>query len=92
MIYNDSAASGGAVEFVYKKANRYVGIGTVTPTEKLEVYNGNIFISDGALLTDQNIDKNVDIVSGKNGLLIGPITVGAGVTIDVAPGSVLVIV
>ena len=57
----------------------------------LQVY-GNVTILDGALLTDQNIDTNVYIPSGKNGLMIGPTTVGIGVTIDVAPGSTLVVV
>jgi hypothetical protein len=74
------------------RLNGDVGIGTTNPSEKLEVYNGNIFISDGVLLTDQNINTNVNIVAGKNGLLIGPVTVGVGVTIDVALGSVLVVV
>ena len=54
--------------------------------------HGNIAITDGVLITDQNIDQNVFIPSGKNGLLIGPVTVGAGLTVDVASGSVLVVV
>ena len=53
---------------------------------------GNISLIDGAILTDQNIDADVYIPSGKNGLLIGPVTVGAGLTVDVASGSVLVVV
>jgi len=53
---------------------------------------GNVALVDGALLTDQNINTNVFIPSGKNGLLIGPVTVGAGLTVDVASGSVLVVV
>ena len=53
---------------------------------------GNIALTDGAILTDQNIDNNIYIPSGKNGLLIGPSTVGVGVTIDIAPGSTLVVV
>lgn len=53
---------------------------------------GNIALVDGAILTDQNIDTNLFIPSGKNGLVIGPVTVGAGITIDVATGSVLVVV
>ena len=53
---------------------------------------GNIALVDGAILTDQNIDSNVFIPSGKNGLVIGPVTVGVGITIDVASGSVLVVV
>ena len=53
---------------------------------------GNVALVDGALLTDQNIDSNLFIPSGKNGLVIGPVTVGLGITIDVATGSVLVVV
>lgn len=53
---------------------------------------GNIALVDGAVLTDQNIDSNVSIPTGKNGLLIGPVTVAVGVTVDVASGSVLVVV
>jgi len=75
---------------IYRLSN--VGIGTTNPSEKLQVESGNIFVSDGALLTDQNINVNVSIGTGKNGLLIGPVSVGLGVTIDVAPGSTLVIV
>jgi hypothetical protein len=53
---------------------------------------GNIAITDGALIIDQNVNADIFVPDGKNGLLIGPITVGVGVTIDVAPGSVLVVV
>ncbi len=53
---------------------------------------GNIALVDGAILTDQTIDSNLFIPSGKNGLVIGPVTVGLGITIDVATGSVLVVV
>ena len=53
---------------------------------------GNVALVDGALLTDQNVDANVFVPSGKNGLLVGPVTVGVGITIDIATGSTLVIV
>ena len=53
---------------------------------------GSIAISEGALLTDQNINTDVFIPSGKNGLVIGTVTVGVGITIDIAPGSTLVVV
>ena len=53
---------------------------------------GNIAITNGALITDQNINASVSIPSGKNGLVIGPVTVAIGITIDVATGSVLVVV
>lgn len=75
-----------------------VGIGTTGVTAgaansegSLQV-TGNVAIVEGTLLTDQNIDSNVYIPSGKNGLLIGPVTVGAGFTVDVATDSVLVVV
>jgi hypothetical protein len=44
------------------------------------------------LITDSNIDTSLNIPSGKNGLFIGPVTIGAGVTIDVATNSTLVVV
>jgi len=53
---------------------------------------GNIAITEGVLCTDSNIDSNIFIPEGKNGLLIGPVTVGAGFTVDVATDSVLVVV
>lgn len=80
----------GAGTTIYRES--YVGIGTTQPSEKLEVAQGNILVTDGAVLTDQTINVNVSIGTGKNGLLIGPVTVGLGVTIDVASGSTLVIV
>lgn len=74
-----------------------VGIGTTVVTgaansEGALQVTGNVALVDGALLTDQNINQNVYIPAGKNGLLIGPVTVGAGLTVDVGTGSVLVIV
>ena len=53
---------------------------------------GNISITDGMLITDSDIATSLNIPSGKNGLLIGTVTVGAGVTIDVAQNSTLVVV
>ena len=41
---------------------------------------------------DSNIHTSVSVPLGKNALLIGPTTVGAGATIDVAQGSTLVVV
>ena len=74
-----------------------VGIGTTVVTGAgnsegaLQVF-GNVALVDGAVLTDQNINQNVYIPAGKNGLLIGPVTVGVGLTVDIASGSVLVVV
>ena len=80
----------GAGTTIYRES--FVGIGTTQPTEKFEIAQGNILVTDGAVLTDQNINVNVSIGTGKNGLLIGPVTVGLGITVDIASGSTLVIV
>ena len=73
-----------------------VGIGTTAvgaaTSEGIVQAVGNVTILDGALITDQNIDTNITVPTGKNGLLIGPVTVGVGKTIDVHVNSVLVVV
>ena len=74
-----------------------VGIGTTAVTgaansEGALQVHGNVALVDGAVLTDQNIDETIFIPSGKNGLLIGPVTVAVGKTVDIASGSVLVVV
>ena len=75
---------------------KMVGIGTsavgAATSEGILQAVGNVTILDGALITDQNIDTNITVPTGKNGLLIGPVTVGAGKTIDVHVNSVLVVV
>ena len=43
-------------------------------------------------MTHKNIEGEIYIPTDKNALLIGPVTVGTAATIDVAVGSVLVIV
>ena len=77
--------------------SKIVGVNTnsITGTASSEgsiQTHGNIAITDGALLIDNNIDTSISVPSGKNGLLIGTVTVGAGATIDVATDSVLVVV
>ena len=73
-----------------------VGINTIPvgsgSSEGILQTHGSIAISEGALLTDQNINTDVFIPAGKNGLVIGTVTVGVGITIDIAPGSTLVVV
>ena len=74
-----------------------VGIGTTAVTgaansEGALQVHGNVALVDGAVLTDQNIDETIFIPAGKNGLLIGPVTVAVGKTVDIASGSVLVVV
>ena len=51
-----------------------------------------IAIEEGLLTLDSNINTSVSVPTGKNAMLIGPTTVGAGATIDVAQGSTLVVV
>jgi hypothetical protein len=66
-------------------------VGTANSEGALQV-QGNVAIVEGALLTHKNIEGEIFVPSDKNALLIGPVTVGAAATIDVAVGSVLVIV
>ena len=65
--------------------------GSATSEGALQV-TGSISLNEGAVIMDQNIDTDLYIPTGKNGLLIGPITVGAGITIDVATDSTVVVV
>ncbi len=74
-----------------------VGFGTTTPvgtgnSNGIIQAVGNIAILDGALTTDQDLNQSITVPTGKNGLLIGPVTVGVGLTIDVAANSTLVVV
>ena len=74
-----------------------VGIGTTVvagaaKSEGVLQSRGNVAIVEGALLTDKNIEGEIFVPNDKNALLMGPVTVGVAATIDVAPGSVLVIV
>ena len=71
--------------------NSHQVVGSAHSEGALQV-NGNVAIVEGALLTHKTIDGQVNIPANKNGLLIGPVSVGTAATIDVAPGSVLVIV
>ena len=77
--------------------DKIVGINTTTiagsaPSEGALQVRGSIAIEEGLLTLDSNIETSVSIPVGKNALLIGPTTVGAGATIDVAQGSTLVVV
>ena len=65
--------------------------GSATSEGAIQV-RGNLAIEEGLLTLDSNIHTSVSVPSGKNALLIGPTTVGAGATIDVAQGSTLVVV
>ena len=77
--------------------DKIVGINTTTiagsaTSEGALQVRGSIAIEEGLLTLDSNIDTSVSVPVGKNALLIGPTTVGAGATIDVAQGSTLVVV
>lgn len=95
-----SGGGGGAIGGITTAAGIgtevLVGINTIPvgsgSSEGILQTHGSIAITEGALLTDQNINTNLFIPSGKNGLVIGAVTVGVGITIDIAPGSTLVVV
>ena len=65
--------------------------GAATSEGSLQV-TGNIAIVEGLLTLDSDLKTSLSVPSGKNALLIGPTTVAAGATIDVAQGSTLVVV
>ena len=65
--------------------------GAATSEGALQV-TGNIAIVEGLLTLDSDLKTSLSVPSGKNALLIGPTTVAAGATIDVAQGSTLVVV
>ena len=65
--------------------------GSATSEGALQV-RGNISIQEGLLTLDSNIHTSVSIGTGRNAMLIGPTTVAAGATIDIATGSTLVVV
>ena len=65
--------------------------GSATSEGALQV-RGNISIQEGLLTLDSNIHTSVSVSAGRNAMLIGPTTVAAGATIDIATGSTLVVV
>ena len=91
------AAGTWASDEVGVATSKVVGVGTAQAvgtanSEGALQALGNIAITDGALLIDNDISSSINIPSGKNGLLIGTVSVAVGATIDVATGSVLVVV
>ena len=91
------AAGTWASDAVGVATSKVVGVGTAQAvgtanSEGALQALGNIAITDGALLIDNDISSNINIPAGKNGLLIGTVNVAVGATIDVATGSVLVVV
>ena len=91
------AAGTWAADAVGVATSKVVGVGTAAAvgtasSEGALQALGNIAITDGALLIDNDISSSINIPTGKNGLLIGTVSVAVGATIDVATGSVLVVV
>ena len=91
------AAGTWASDEVGVATSKVVGVGTAQAvgtanSEGALQALGNIAITDGALLIDNDISSSINIPTGKNGLLIGTVNVAVGATIDVATGSVLVVV
>ena len=91
------AAGTWASEEVGVATSKVVGVGTAQAvgtanSEGALQSLGNIAITDGALLIDNDISSSINVPAGKNGLLIGTVNVAVGATIDVATGSVLVVV
>ena len=91
------AAGTWASDEVGVATSKVVGVGTAQAvgtanSEGALQSLGNIAITDGALLIDNDISSSINVPSGKNGLLIGTVSVAVGATIDVATGSVLVVV
>jgi len=91
------AAGTWASDAVGVATSKVVGVGTAKAvgtanSEGALQSLGNIAITDGALLIDNDISSSINVPSGKNGLLIGTVNVAVGATIDVATGSVLVVV
>jgi hypothetical protein len=73
-----------------------VGIGTTSPSEKLDV-NGSILAErirlTGAIYeNDQNISADYSITSGSNAMSAGPITIDSGVTVTVTSGCTWTVV
>ena len=91
------AAGTWASDEVCVSTSKVVGVGTAQAvgtanSEGALQALGNIAITDGALLIDNDISSSINVPAGKNGLLIGTVNVAVGATIDVATGSVLVVV
>ena len=91
------AAGTWASDSVGVATSKVVGVGTAQAvgtanSEGALQALGNIAITDGALLIDNDISSSINVPAGKNGLLIGTVNVAVGATIDVATGSDLVVV
>ena len=72
--------------------NANVGVGTTTPTEKLDVVgnakaSGHMESVNGFFINPITISSSYAIPNGKNAMTAGPVTVADGVIIDIPDGS-----
>ena len=65
-------------------------VGAATSEGALQAH-GSVSVFDGFVMTDQQIDKHLTLPEGKNGLLIGPVTIATGIGMTVESGSTLLI-
>ena len=65
-------------------------VGAATSEGALQAH-GSVSVFDGFVMTDQQIDKHLTLPAGKNGLLIGPVTIATGIGMTVESGSTLLI-
>ena len=65
-------------------------VGAATSEGALQAH-GSVSVFDGFVMTDQQIDKHLTLPEGKNGLLIGPVTIATGIGITIESGSTLLI-
>ncbi len=72
--------------------NDRIGIGSAIPTSKLDV-SGQITLSSSPFVRNiPTISSNYTVTSTYNEMSVGPITVGAGVTVTVNSGATWTIV
>ena len=65
-------------------------VGAATSEGAVQAH-GRVSVFDGFVMTDQQIDKHLTLPAGKNGLLIGPVTIATGIGMTVESGSTLLI-
>ena len=65
-------------------------VGAATSEGAVQAH-GSVSVFDGFVMTDQQIDKHLTLPEGKNGLLIGPVTIATGIGITIESGSTLLI-
>ena len=82
----DGSALTGVAAVVWTET----AVGAATSEGALQAH-GSVSVFDGFVMTDQQIDKHLTLPEGKNGLLIGPVTIATGIGITIESGSTLLI-